>query len=183
MAKWRFSLVVMMVEVDDVRWGGVDGLALWSLVSSSEAATSVMPIFWVWAIRNQWLWAHLSPSMLRESRERSIKWPFNYMPENFFCYVCLLFSSCLTFVFFILVKFTSDTTTSLLHLTVEKLAENGITLCTFLQTAQRDLLFSVTFPVVSLLIIIFLTFTPNSVLTPSLFSKLLVSISGPQVTQ
>ena len=62
-----------MVEVDDVRWGGVDGLPFWSLVSSSEATASDMPIFWVWAMRNQWLWAHLSPSMLRESRERSIK--------------------------------------------------------------------------------------------------------------
>ena len=73
MAKWRCSLVVMMVEVDNVRWAGVDILPFWSLVSSSETATSDMPIFWVWAKRNQWLWAHLYPSMLWESRERSIK--------------------------------------------------------------------------------------------------------------
>ena len=73
MAKWRFCLVVMMGEVDDVRWGGVNGLSFWSLESSSEASTSDMLIFWVWAMRNQWLWAHLSPSMLRESRERSVK--------------------------------------------------------------------------------------------------------------
>ena len=72
MTKWRFCLVVMMV-VDDVRWSGVDGLPFWLLVLSSEAATSDMPILWVWAMRNQWLWAHLSPSMLQESRERSIK--------------------------------------------------------------------------------------------------------------
>ena len=72
MAKWRFSLVVMIVEVDYVWWGGVDGLPFQSLVSL-EAATSDMPIFWAWANRNQWLWAHLSPSILRESRERSIK--------------------------------------------------------------------------------------------------------------
>ena len=70
--KWRFCLV-MMVEVDDVRWVGVDDLPFWSLVSSSEAATSDMPIFWVWGMRNQWSWAHLSPSMFRESRERWIK--------------------------------------------------------------------------------------------------------------
>ena len=71
MGKWRFCLVVMMMEVDDVRCGGVDGLPFWSLVSFSEAATSDMPIFWVWGMRNQWLWAHLSPPMLRESRERT----------------------------------------------------------------------------------------------------------------
>ena len=52
MAKWRFSLVVMMVEVDYVRWAGVDGLPFRSLVSSSEAATSDIPIFWAWAKRN-----------------------------------------------------------------------------------------------------------------------------------
>ena len=73
MAQWIFSLVVMMVEVGNVRWAGVDGLPFRSLVSSSEAATSDMPIFWVCANRNQRLWAHLYPSMLRESRERSIK--------------------------------------------------------------------------------------------------------------
>ena len=73
MAKGKFFLVVTMVEVDNVRWGGVDSLPFWSLVSSSEATTSDMPIFWVWAMRNQWLWAHLSPSMLWESRKRSIK--------------------------------------------------------------------------------------------------------------
>ena len=71
--KWRFCLIVMMVKADNMRWGGVNGLPFWSLVSSSEAATSDMPIFWVWAMRIQWLWAHLSPSMLREGRERSIK--------------------------------------------------------------------------------------------------------------
>ena len=54
-------------------WAGVDGLPFRSLVSSSEAATSDMPIFWVWVKRNQRLWALLYPSMLRESRERSIK--------------------------------------------------------------------------------------------------------------
>ena len=71
-AKWRFSLVVTMVQVDDVRSGGVDGLPFWSLVSSSEASTSDMPIFWVWAKRNQRLWA-LRVQESRESRERSIK--------------------------------------------------------------------------------------------------------------
>ena len=45
MAKRRLCLVVMMVEVDDVRWGGVDRLPFLSLVSSSEAATSDMPMF------------------------------------------------------------------------------------------------------------------------------------------
>ena len=45
MAKRRLYLVVMMVEVDDVRWVGVDGLPFLSLVSSSEAATSDMPMF------------------------------------------------------------------------------------------------------------------------------------------
>ena len=73
LAKWRFYLVVMMVEVDNVRWSGVDGLSFWLLVLSSEAARSDMPMFWVWPMRNQWLWAHFSLSMLRESRERSIK--------------------------------------------------------------------------------------------------------------
>ena len=34
-----------MVEVDDVKWGGVDGLPFLSLVSSSEAANSDMSIF------------------------------------------------------------------------------------------------------------------------------------------
>ena len=72
-AKWRLFLVVMMVVVYDVSWGGVDGLPFQSLVSSSKAATSDMPIFWVWVKRNQWLWAHLSRSMLWVSRERSIK--------------------------------------------------------------------------------------------------------------
>ena len=76
-AKWWFCFVVMMVEVHDVRWGGVNGLPFWSLVSSSEAATSDMPIFWVWVMRNQWLWAHLSLSILRESRESSIKHQFS----------------------------------------------------------------------------------------------------------
>ena len=45
----------------------------WSLASSSETATSNMPIFWVWVMRNQWLWRHLPLSILRERRERSIK--------------------------------------------------------------------------------------------------------------
>ena len=73
MAKWRFSLVEIMVEVDAVRWGGVDSLPFRSLVSSSEAATCDMSIFWVWEKRNQHLWALLYPSILRESMERSIK--------------------------------------------------------------------------------------------------------------
>ena len=72
-AKWRFSLVVIMVEVDAVRWSEVDGLPFRSLVSSSEAATRDMPFFWVWAKRNQQLWALLYPSILWESREGSIK--------------------------------------------------------------------------------------------------------------
>ena len=42
MAKRRLYLVVMMVEVDDVRWGGMDRLPFLSLVSSSEVATSDM---------------------------------------------------------------------------------------------------------------------------------------------
>ena len=45
MAKRRLCLVVMMVEVDDVRWVGVGGLPFLSLVLSSEAATSAMTIF------------------------------------------------------------------------------------------------------------------------------------------
>ena len=45
MAKRRLCLVVMMVEVDDVRWGGKDGLPFLSLVSCREAATSDMQIF------------------------------------------------------------------------------------------------------------------------------------------
>ena len=45
MAKRRLCLVVMMDEVDDVRWRGVDGLPFLSLVLSLEAATSDMPIF------------------------------------------------------------------------------------------------------------------------------------------
>ena len=73
MAKRRLYLVVMMVEVDDVRWGGMDRLPFLSLVSSSEVATSDMSMCWVWVIRNQWLWAHSSLSMLWTSRERSIK--------------------------------------------------------------------------------------------------------------
>ena len=63
----------MIVEVDNARWGEVDGLPFWSLVSSSEAATSDMLILWVWEMRSQWLWGHLSLSMLQESRERLIK--------------------------------------------------------------------------------------------------------------
>ena len=70
MTKWRFCLIVMMVEVDNVRKSGVNGLLFWLLVLSSA---SDMPMFWVWPMRNQWLWAHLSLSMLRESRGRSIK--------------------------------------------------------------------------------------------------------------
>ena len=45
MADWRFCFVVMMVVVEDVRWGGVDGLPHSSLVSSSGAAISDMAIF------------------------------------------------------------------------------------------------------------------------------------------
>ena len=45
MAKWKFCPVVMIVEIDDVRWGVVDGLTFWSVVLSSEAATNDMPIF------------------------------------------------------------------------------------------------------------------------------------------
>ena len=45
MAKRRLCLVVMMVEVDDVRWGGVEGLSFLSLVLSSVAATIDMRIF------------------------------------------------------------------------------------------------------------------------------------------
>ena len=71
MTEWRFCFVVMMVEVDNMRWGGVDGLPFLSLVSTSEVAISNMPIFWVWAMRNQWLWAHLSLYMLQERGERS----------------------------------------------------------------------------------------------------------------
>ena len=41
----KVFLVVMMVEVEDVRLGRVNGLPFSSLVSSSEAATSDMPIF------------------------------------------------------------------------------------------------------------------------------------------
>ena len=62
-----------MAEIDDVRWVGVGGLPFLSLVLSSEAATSAMTIFWVLAMRNQWLWAHSSQSMLWGSRERPIK--------------------------------------------------------------------------------------------------------------
>ena len=39
MAKWRFWVVVKMIHVNNVRWGGVDILPFWSLVSFSEAAT------------------------------------------------------------------------------------------------------------------------------------------------
>ena len=53
--------------------GRKDGLPLWSQVSTSEAAISDMPIFWVWSMRNQWLWVHFSLSMFRGSRERSRK--------------------------------------------------------------------------------------------------------------
>ena len=31
--------------VDGMRWGGVDGLPFWSQISSSESATSDMPVF------------------------------------------------------------------------------------------------------------------------------------------
>ena len=73
----------MMVEIHYVKEGGVDVLPLWWLVSSSEAAISDMPIFWVWVMRNQWLWLHLSLSMLRESREKSVK---RHSPQNSLTY-------------------------------------------------------------------------------------------------
>ena len=62
-----------MVEVENVRWGRVDGLPFWLLVLSSEAALIDMSVLWVSAMRNQGLWAYLSLSMFWESRERSRK--------------------------------------------------------------------------------------------------------------
>ena len=56
-----------------VRWSGVDGLPFWSKVSTSEAATSDILNFWVWAMENQWLWAYLSLSMFQRTREKSRK--------------------------------------------------------------------------------------------------------------
>ena len=44
--------------------GKVDGLQFWLQASSSETATCSIPVSWVWAIRNQWLWAMLTLSML-----------------------------------------------------------------------------------------------------------------------
>ena len=51
-------------------WKGWTGLPFWLKASSSEATTCITQIQWVWAIRNQWLWALLFPPMLCLGRER-----------------------------------------------------------------------------------------------------------------
>ena len=54
----------------DIRKGVLDILPFPLQVSSSGTTTYNTQIFWAWAIRNQWLWAVLSLSIVWERRER-----------------------------------------------------------------------------------------------------------------
>ena len=54
--------------VNGMEEAGVKFMSFWLQPSSSKVAICC---FWVWAIRNLWLWALLPLFMLKESRERS----------------------------------------------------------------------------------------------------------------
>ena len=53
-----------------MREGGLDGLPFQMQAYWSEKTTCNTPVFWGWAIRNQWLRALLSLSLLWGRRER-----------------------------------------------------------------------------------------------------------------
>ena len=61
--------------VKGIEEGGVECLPFWLQASFLKAVTC---FFWVWAIRNLWLWAPLSMSVFQESRKRSKL--FTYIP-------------------------------------------------------------------------------------------------------